>query len=355
MQLHPNTELQPMSPTLSTAWRYVAVNPLTLGPLTHWCTQTIGWPCAMGKQCRLLPWQAPRALITCGWQGRSLRLLLGLWQRLGSRAGADFAGHGVCTPGQAAPGPEPPDKIALWLGCLPPCCCHHPLSSVHSRWCQATESSERGSCRENPSLAPDTRPCSSVPWDTNSLHPTEETWRKLQFGPLPEDLAATVAPLGQQGAGRALSCPVRRERAQPLRGRAPGARSALRKRGRPPHLLLTQQRARGCGTDSREAPKVGLDLGLQAGGGAGQRGVGRGTWRRHCRCRERVQPGSCRRAPWTHVLLLALSLHRHLGAEDALPLMSSWILPCAKATPPACSESTPFPRLPVSHPPEITP
>lgn len=29
--------------------------------------------------------------------------------------------------------------------------------------------------------------------------------------------------------------------------------------------------------------------------------------------------------------------------EDALPLMSSWILPCTEVTPPVCSESTPFP------------
>lgn len=51
----------------------------------------------------------------------------------------------------------------------------------------------------------------------------------------------------------------------PCAAELPGARSALRKRGRPPHLLSTQQRARSCcGTDSREALKVGLDSGLQA-------------------------------------------------------------------------------------------
>lgn len=41
--------------------------------------------------------------------------------------------------------------------------------------------------------------------------------------------------------------------------------------------------------------------------------------------------------------------------ENALPLTSSWTLPCTKVTPLACSESSPFPRLSVSHPPGITP
>lgn len=122
------------------------------------------------------------------------------------RAGANFAGHSVRTPGQAVPGWKPPEKISLgWdasllAPCLPP----------PSPLCTA------GDVKQGRELCLDSC-CGATqisPRDTYCLHPEAETRRKLPVSSLLEHQVVTVAPCAQCVAGRTLSGAVRKKCAQ---------------------------------------------------------------------------------------------------------------------------------------------